>query len=140
MSAEKTIGATLTKTAPGDEIALSGLTSIGEIGVESSEIDVTSLDSSGGYREFVASLKDAGELPLAGFIKDEDDFEDMKDLADEQTLCYWEIEFTSGAKWWFYGFVKIWKEAETPVEGARGFTGSIRISGEPVYAQTGVSA
>jgi predicted secreted protein len=45
-------------------------------------IDVTSLDSTGGYREFIPSFRDAGEVTLEmnftrdGYIDMNDDFED----------------------------------------------------------------
>lgn len=139
MSAERSIGTSLTKTS-GTPATIADLTSIGEIGVENSEIDVTTLDSADNYKEYIAGFKDAGEVSLAGFVKSEANMEDMLALAEAQTVESWEIEFPSGAKWFLQGFVKIWKEAESTVEGVRGFTGSIRITGKPVYASTGVSA
>lgn len=139
MSAERSIGTTLSKTS-GTPADIADLTSIGEIGIENSEIDVTTLDSADNYKEYIAGFKDAGEVSLAGFVKSEANMEDMLALAEAQTVESWEIEFPSGAKWFLTGFVKIWKEAESTVEGVRGFTGSIRITGKPVYASTGVSA
>ena len=139
MSAERSIGTSLTKTS-GTPATIADLTSIGEIGVENSEIDVTTLDSSDNYKEYIAGFKDAGAVSLAGFVKSEANMEDMLALAEAQTVESWEIEFTSGAKWFLTGFVKIWKEAESTVEGVIGFTSSIRITGKPVYASTGVSA
>lgn len=139
MSAERSIGTSLTKTS-GTPATIADLTSIGEIGIENSEIDVTTLDSANNYKEFIAGFKDAGEVSLAGFVKSEANMEDMLALAETQTTETWEIEFPSGAKWFFSGFVKTWKEGESTVEGVRNFTGSIRISGKPVYSSTGISA
>ena len=139
MSAERSIGTSLTKTS-GTPATIADLTSIGEIGVENSEIDVTTLDSSDNYKEYIAGFKDAGAVSLAGVVKSEANMEDMLALAEGQTVESWEIELPSGAKWFLTGFVKIWKEAESTVEGVIGFTSSIRITGKPVYASTGVSA
>lgn len=139
MAATRSIGTTLTKTT-GVDVAIADLTKIGEIGVENSEIDVTTLDSANNYKEFIAGFKDGGEVSLEGIIKSEVNMEDMLDLADAGSIETWEIEAPSGAKWFFSGFVKMWKEAEAEVEGVRGFTGSIRISGKPVYAASGISA
>lgn len=139
MAATRSIGTKLKKTS-GTPKYIADLTSIGEIGLESSEIDVTTLDSIGGYKEFIAGDKDAGELSLSGYVKSEVNMEEMLTLADAQTLETWAIEFPSGAKWTFSGFVKSWKEAESTVEGVRGFKGSIRISGKPVYTPAPVSA
>lgn len=136
--AQQTLGAILRKkTAPA--LTIKGLTSIGEIGIESEEIDVTTLDSTSGYKEFISGFKDGGEVSIAGFIKDEDNMEDMSDLADAQTLVDWELLFPNGSAWTFTGFVKMFKEAEVAVNGARGFTGSIRISGKPEYFPEGMS-
>lgn len=139
MSAEKSLGTTLTKTS-GTPMVIADLTSIGEFGIESSEIDVTTLDSEGSYKEFIAGFKDGGEISLAGIVKSEANMEDMLELADDQTMETWEVETPSGAVWFFTGFVKIWKEGEATVEGVRNFVGAIRISGRPVYAPNGVSA
>lgn len=139
MGAQRSIGTKLKKTS-GTPAYIADLTSIGEIGIESTEIDVTSLDSPNNFREVIGGLKDGGELAISGFVKSEANMEDMLELADTQTVESWNIEFPSGAKWFFQGFVKIWREAESTVEGARGFTGSIRISGKPVYSSTGISA
>ncbi len=136
MAAEKSLGTTLTKSMSGSEVAdlvIANLTSIGEIGVESSEIDVTTLDSDSGYKEYIAGFKDAGEVALAGIIKSEDAMEAMLALAESQSIEEWTIETESGSTWVFDGFVKMFKEAEATVEGVRGFSASIRVSGAPEY-------
>lgn len=141
--ASKTLGTTLTKTASGSEgsdTVIGNLTSIGEIGIESDEIDVTTLDSTGGYKEFIAGFKDAGEVSIAGIINSESAFSAMVTLAGSQTVEEWTIETPSGSTWVFDAFVKMFKEGESTVEGVRGFTGSLRISGEPTYSGAGVSA
>ena len=131
-TAERSIGTTLT-IVDTPEVEIAYLTTIGEIGIESEEIDTTTLDSTGGYREYIASLKDAGEMNLEGMIKTEDDHEDMLDIADDQEVLSWRIDTVSGSKWEFDGFLKTYKEGESTVDGVRTFSGSIRISGKPVY-------
>lgn len=139
MSALKSLGTTLKELTPAT-LTIADLTSIGEIGVESDEIDVTTLDSASGYKEFIAGFKDAGEVSLAGYVKSEANMDALLDLAEAQTVCTWEIAFTSGSKWNFSGFVKSLKEAESTVEGVRGFSASIRISGAPTYTAATPSA
>lgn len=140
MTAVKSLGTQLIYDPDGEDTAIADLTSIGEIGIESDEIDITTLDSDSGYKEFIAGFKDAGEVSLAGIVKSEDNMEDMLALAEAQTVASWKIEFSSGSTWEFDGFVKSWKEAESTVDGVRGFVGSIRISGAPTYTATEVSA
>ena len=139
MGATKTIGTILRKTSA-PTATISDNTTMGGIGVESDEVDVTTLDSTGGFKEFIAGAKDAGEFPLAGYIKTEANMEDMLALAISQTTETWEMELPNGAIWFFTAFVKSWKETEASVEGVRGFEGVLRISGQPVYASTGISA
>jgi hypothetical protein len=141
--ATKTLGTTLTKTASGSEgedTLIGNLTSIGEIGIESDEIDVTTLDSTGGYKEFIAGFKDAGEVSLEGILNSETGFNAMITLAGSQAIEEWTIETPSGSTWVFDAFVKTFKESESTVEGVRGFTGSLRVSGQPVYTSAGASA
>jgi len=140
MAAEKSMGTKLYHVDGETEAPIADLTSIGEIGVESDEIDVTTLDSTGGFKEYIAGFLDAGEVPLAGKIKSESNMEDMLALALAQTVESWKVEFPGGSTWEFEGFVKSWKEGESTVEGVREFNGSLRITGAPDYTAATPSA
>lgn len=136
MSAQRTMGTTLTKKKSGDELddlKIANLTSIGEIGVESEEIDATDLDSPNNYKEFIAGSKDAGEVSLAGNIKDETNVEKMLALAESQSMEQWEVKYPGGATWTFSGFLKSFKDGEKTTDGLATFSATIRISGKPVY-------
>lgn len=136
MSATRTIGTSLTKKASGSEVedtVIANLTSIGEIGIESEEIDVTDLDSVGDFKEYMAGTKDAGEVSIAGNIKDESIVEKMMSLANSRTVEEWTVAYPSGAKWVFTAFVKSFKDGEKTVDGLATFTASLRISGAPIY-------
>lgn len=136
MSAQRTMGTTLIKKMSGNEtedLKIANLTSIGEIGVESEEIDATDLDSPDNYKEFIAGSKDAGEVSLAGNIKDESNVEKMLALAESQSMESWTVTYPSGATWAFTGFVKSFKDGEKTPDGLATFSATIRISGKPVY-------
>lgn len=140
--ATRTMGTTLTKKKSGSESAdllIGNLTSIGEIGIESEEINTTDLDSPNGYKEFIAGSKDAGEVSIAGNIKNETNVEKMLALAEAQTVEEWTVTYPSGAKWVFNGFLKSFKDGEKSVDGLATFTGSIRISGKPTYTKASAS-
>lgn len=137
--ATRTMGTTLTKGKSGDELEdlkIANLTSIGEIGVESEEIDATDLDSPDNYKEFIAGSKDAGEVSIAGNIKDESNVEKMLALAESQSIEKWTVTYRSGAKWVFNAFVKSFKDGEKTTDGLATFTASLRISGKPVYTKS----
>lgn len=53
------------KTAP---TTIAGLTSIGGLEQSADTIDVTTLDSAGGRREFIAGFKDSGEVAIEGYF------------------------------------------------------------------------
>lgn len=134
--ATRTMGTTLKKKMSGSEIAdtiIANLTSIGEIGVESEEIDATDLDSPNNYKEFIAGSKDAGEVSIAGNIKSEANVEKMLALAEAQSLEDWVVTYPSGAKWEFKAFIKSFKDGEKTVDGLATFSASLRISGKPTY-------
>ena len=138
METKRTMGTTLTKKKSGSEtedLKIANLTSIGEIGVESEEIETTDLDSPDNYKEFEPGLKDAGDVPLAGNIKDESNVEKMLALAESQSMEQWEVKYPSGATWTFKGFIKSFKDGEKTPEGLATFTATIRISGKPAYAK-----
>ena len=134
--ATRTMGTTLAKKKSGSETTdttIANLTSIGEIGVESDEIDATDLDSPDNYKEFIAGSKDAGEVPIAGNIKSEANVEKMLALAESQSLEDWIVTYPSGATWTFKAFVKSFKDGEKNVDGLANFTATLRISGKPTY-------
>lgn len=135
----KAIGTSLTKKKSGSETTdwkIGSLTSIGEIGIEISEIDVTTLDSPDGAKEFMPGDMDAGECAIAGYIKkvdDEQTVSKMMALIKANSLEEWEVKFPSTATWEFSAFVKSFKTTEETPDGLIGFNASLRISGLPVY-------
>lgn len=135
MAGSRTIGTTLTKTTSGGgiDVVIGNLTNIGEIGLESDEIDVTTLDSSNEYKEFISGAKDGGEVSLEGNIVTEGSLSVLLNLADSRTVEEWTVEYPSGATWVFDAFVKSFKDGEKTVEGVGTFKASLRVSGKPVY-------
>ena len=112
------------------------LTSISGISASSETIDVTALDSTGGYREFLASFKDGGEVSISGFFDYEDEGQTTLMTAfNAETKDSYAIEFPEsvGAKWTFSGVVSaIETGAETG--NAVSFSATIKVSGKPVLS------
>lgn len=134
--ATRTMGTTLKNVT--DDLMIANLTSIGEIGIESDEIDATDLDSPNDFKEYIGGFKDAGEISIAGNIKQEAIIEAMLALANSRAMKSWTVTYPSGAKWTFNAFVKSFKDGEKTVDGLASFTASLRVSGAPVYtASTG---
>ena len=142
MAGTRTMGTRLEKVKAKDETAnlvIGKLTSIGEIGVESDEQDTTTLDTEGGYKEFIATTKDAGEVAIAGNIVKADEkgtIAKLLALAENQTIHEWIVTYPSGAKWQFKGFIKSFKDGEKTVDGLATFSATIRVSGKPTFTPT----
>lgn len=139
MNNVRAMGTSLTKTKSGSEAndwVVGSLTSIGEVGAEISEVDITTLDSPDGAKEFMPGDIDAGECAIAGYIKkaaDEQTVVKMMSLIKSASTESWTVTFPSGATWEFNAFIKSFKTTEETVDGLIGFSGSLRISGLPVY-------
>ena len=114
----------------GTPTVIGSLTSIGEISPTADELDTTCLDSTGGYREFIAGFKDSGELAITGF----------HDSADTgQTLCrtlfgtgvagYFWVKFSDGSEVIFTGFLKGYTAGSADVDGVVGFGATVRVTG-----------
>jgi len=109
------------------------LTSISGIDASAETIDVTSLDSQGGYREFLAGFKDAGEVSISGWFVPGDPGQAALYTAfqsGETQSCKIQFPASLGAAWEFDGVVTAFTtSAET--EDAITFESTIKVSGEP---------
>lgn len=113
--------------------AISDLSSIGSPSITQDEIDVTTLDSEGEYREFIAGFKDAGEVSISGFFVPSDVGQAALYAALESSeIQTFEIIYPPGlgASWSFEGFVSAYN-VNTELEDAIGFDATIRVSGQP---------
>ena len=143
MAGQSGLGTTFEFKKTGSEqanITIGNLTSIGEVGADADEIDVTTLDSTGGYREYIPGFKDAGEIALSGYFvagKNHDKIIELFDSGENRTGI---ITFPSGATMTVPCFVKSYKIGPEEVDGAIGFSASIRVTGQPVYDKDGASA
>lgn len=133
---QKSMGTTLTI----DSDLIADIDSIGEAGGESDELDTTTLDSPNGYREFVAGLKDGGEITFSGKTKTEANLEALWALFEAQTVVDVVITTPSGSTLAFSAFVKSFKEGESAVDSVRTFNGTLRVSGAFTYTPVAVSA
>jgi len=135
----RAIGTSLTKTKSGSELVdweVGSLTSIGEVKITIGEEDITTLDSPDRAKEYMPGDIEAGELSIAGITKkanDEQTIVKMATLIKASAVEHWTVKFPSGAKWEFDAFVKEFGTGEASVDGMVSFSGSLRITGLPVY-------
>ena len=117
-------------------VTIGGLTSIGGIEITADTTDVTALDSEGGYREFLGTFKDGGEVPVEGFFNPEtaSNQTGLQDSLDAGTAEDWRILFptTPAWEWVFKGVVTGFKVGDVDVDGTINFGSTIKVSGKPV--------
>lgn len=119
----------------GSQVVVGKLTSIGKIAPDSEEIDVTTLDSPGGYREYVQGYRDAGSVTLEGFHDKGDAGQGvLVEAFDSGKAGDCVIEFPGGAKATFKAYVKSYTLGSAEVDGAVGFGAQMRITGKVNYA------
>lgn len=132
--ASNAMGTTLKKGAT----IIAGLKSIAGLEISAESIDVTALDTVGGYKEFIAGAKDAGEVKLTGFFKG-DQFDTMHTDFEAGTVGAYTIEFpdklvTSGSTWEFDAVItKLSTGAD--VGGAVSFEATLKVSGQPTFTK-----
>jgi len=131
MSATRAQGTTLKyKAADGEQITVGKLTSVGEISPEAEEVDVTTLDSTGGYREYIQGFRDSGEIEVTGYHDAGDAGQKaLRAAFDSGEAGAFEVSFPDGTRVGFSGFVKSNSIGSAEVDGAIGFGAVLRVSG-----------
>lgn len=124
------MGTTLKK----GDTAIANLTSIDGVGVSSDTIETTNLSNESGYRTFVTSLKDAGEVSISGHFEYTDhnplleDFEDGS--VDVYTIEFPDMVATNGTQWTFSAVVTAFSTS-VELEDLIGFECTLKVSGRP---------
>ena len=137
--ATKSLGTKLKMGKDEQATTVAGLKSIGGLDLSADTIDVTTLDSEDGYREFIGGFKDAGEVPISGNFdpstgKGQKEMYDAFESGEVQDFV---IEFPASlkAKWEFKGIV-IGFSTTTDLEDPLAFEGTIKVSGKPTLSVT----
>lgn len=93
--------------------------------------DATHSQSPGGWREFIAGLKDGGEAQFEGnFIPGSATDKRLRAAQIETFKRSYRITWPNGAVWEFAGFVTAY-EPEGPIEDKMTFSLTIKVTGRP---------
>jgi predicted secreted protein len=111
--------------------------------MSSDQIDVTSMESSGGFREKIAGLTDPGELSFDIFyVPDNTSHELLLSLLESKAVKYWQLQLpiapgdsVPSGTWQFQASVTAF-EADIPVDDAMKASITLTISGLPDWAAT----
>ena len=131
MAATRAQGTTLKFTpAGGTQVVVGKLTSVGEIAPEAEEVDITTLESIGGYREYMQGFRDSGEMEITGFHDADDAGQTaLRTAFASGASGSFEVKFPDDTAVTFSGFIKSHTIGSAEVDGAIGFGAVIRISG-----------
>ena len=131
MPKTKALGTTITFNAK----TIGGLTSIGEVTPDSEELDATTLDSSGGYREYIQGFKDSGECSLTGFLVTADPGQgELRTGYGSGAVKEAVITYPDNTTVTFNAYVKSYSMGAADVDGIVGFAATLRISGSVAVA------
>ena len=125
-------GGTIFKFTPsgGSSVTVGRLASISELAPTSDEIDVTTLDSPNGYREYIQGFRDSGTVELTGFFVAGDAGQTaLRTAYASGAAGNFEIDFPDGTSATFSAFVKGFSIGSAEVGGAIGFGANLRITG-----------
>lgn len=112
--------------------AIGSVTSITRSGTERSFADVTNHGSTGGYREFIPTLLDAGTVEVQGLFDDADAGQDLlRGLSDTAASCVITLPNTKTIT--VSVFVQSVGES-IPFDDAVQFTATLKITGAATYS------
>ncbi len=114
-------------------VTVAGLTSIGGLDLSADTIDVTTLDSDGAYREFIAGFKDAGEVSLEGYLELETGKgqKELYDLFESGAEEQFTILFPNNMGSWQFRGVVTGFSTGADLEDPLSFSATIKVSGKP---------
>lgn len=123
------------------------LTAINGIETTIDMVDVTTHQSTGGYKEYLPGLIDTGEIALEGNFDYQDTAGQHAMLTDmnarESKTFTITFPTATGATWTGTGYISKLKIGDGTIDGAIPFSAAIKITGKPTFAVatvTGMSA
>jgi len=126
---------TLTGYPASSSGSLVGLTNISGPTMSAEEIDVSSHDSTGYYREYVAGFLDAGEFSIEGNLTSSTgtDIRKVSDVMNAfngryKVNCMVLFPIDSRLSWKFHGYIT-GVETNAPYDDKASFSATIRVSG-----------
>ena len=120
-----------------DTTAVGSLTNINGVELSSETTDVTALDNTDGYKEFLGGFKDGGEVAVEGYLDGEDAGQTaMYEAFEDQDVHAGKIVFPGkiGKTWNFNGVVTRFKAGDAGTTDALKFAATVKVSGKPTLA------
>ena len=130
------MGSTLTLIKTGSETedtVIASLTSIGAITGEGDEIDVTTLDSPNGAKEFMQGAVDWNSQDIEGNVTDAEQIAALRAVFDSKAVRQWKVTTPSGNVLAYSAFIQSFEYGEKTVDGLDTYNMTLRITGAPTF-------
>ena len=115
---------------------IGGLTDISGVDMSADQIDVTTLDSTGGYKTYIAGFKDAGEVGLSGFFNSGDSGQTaMVTSFNSGIEDIYIVTFPGGVTWTFNGIVTKLTTGASVADPVK-FETTIKVTSQPILGLT----
>ena len=140
MSGLSAFGTIFTLGSTGSTGVIGNLTGISGPGISADTIDVTSHDSTNGYRQFVAGVIDGGEVTLEGNLLTAGAGDEMLELAETRANVCFRVKFptasgSTGWDWLFAGSLNSF-ETDAPFDDQVSFSAGVKLTGQPFMTST----
>lgn len=139
MAGTRTMGTTLTMVKTGAEatdLVIADLTSIGEQTTEVEEIDVTTLDSPNGAKEYISGAQDAGTVEISGNVKTKTQATKLYSVFDAGAQRDFVVTYPNGDTLALTGYLSKFTFGEVTTDGLYTFGTALRLSGKPVFTES----
>jgi predicted secreted protein len=98
-------------------------------------VDVTNFDSTGAYREKLATLLDAGDLSFdANYVPQDVTQQSLQTQFDGRTLSNWKLVLPGGRGTFSFKAYSTSADFDLSVDKASKFAGKLAITGQPSFA------
>ncbi|HAF38068.1 MAG TPA: outer capsid protein Hoc [Gammaproteobacteria bacterium] len=120
-------------TSGGSMVAVAGVTGISGPGLARDTIDVTDMDSTERWREFIGGLKDGGEVTIeCEFDPNGTDVTNWLADINTDTDGYYQVVFPDTTAWGFDGFMTA-LDVDDPHDDKMSCSATYKLSGKPAF-------
>lgn len=138
MAGKRTMGTALKMIKTGSEasdLVIAHIQSIGDQSTETDEIDVTTLDSPNGAKEYMQGAKDPGTVEITANNCGDGQVEALQSVFDSGAVRTWTETYPTGATLTYDAYISAFTFGEATVDGLMTASFTLRLSGEPVYTE-----
>ena len=132
------MGTALKMTKAGSESAdtvIAHIQTIGEQTTETEEVDVTTLDSPNGAKEFIQGAKDAGSVEITANNCSDGQVAILKTVFESGAVREWTETYPNGDTLVYDAFISAFTFGEASVDGLLTINMTLRLSGMPEYTE-----